>query len=112
MRTFVSHDMSNTTKKKMKKKTRICFRSFFYIEGVSEILRPFTQVIVDAIFVALSNATSVAAELAVKISLQAGSLGATREWRSRELLLRSTARALKRISEDHKCEQAAILLPR
>ena len=86
-RTFVSHDMSNNTKKKMKKKQHEFALGLFYIEGVSEILRPFTQVIVDAIFVALSNATSVAPEFAVKISLQAGSLGATREWRSRELLL-------------------------
>ena len=58
--------------------------------------------IVDAIFFELSNATSVAAEL---------SGGNARVAKPRVTPL-STARALKRISEDQKCEQAAILLPR
>ena len=83
----LSRTICQTTPKKRWKKKHEFALGLFYIEGVSEILRPFTQVIVDAIFVALSNTTSVAPELAVKISLQAGSLGATREWRSRELLL-------------------------
>ena len=43
---------------------------FFYIEGGSEVLRPFTQVIGDVIFVALSSATSVAPELAVGLAVK------------------------------------------
>ena len=60
----LSRMICQTTAKKKRKKILEFALGLFHVEGESTIERLFTQVIVDPIFVTLSNATSVAPELA------------------------------------------------